>query len=435
MPAYQQVKQQQQQATPVASIEIMQHKVTILESRLPETAIPLWLIDCPALYDRAGNPYVNEMGHSWPDNAERFALFCHAIVSIALDNAQLEWQPDILHCNDWHTGLACALLENETVRPKTIFTIHNLAYQGLFSREDFLALKLPEYLWSFESIEYNGQMSFIKAGIVYADRVTTVSPTYAREIQTPQYGAGLHELLKYHAGKLSGIINGVNEEEWNPAADKKIASNYSANNIENKQNNKLSLQKEFGLAADLQAPLFSVVSRLAEQKGIDLILSIINEIVDNQAQLIILGAGEKQMESAFLAAAKMYPNNIAVNIGYNEKLAHKITAAADFFLMPSRYEPCGLNQMYSQRYGTIPVVRRTGGLADTVIDSNDKDHTDNHTGIVFDEDSREGLSGAFKQALVLFSNPSIFKKIMINGMQQDFSWKKSALAYIDLYKT
>lgn len=433
MPAYKQVKQQLIAATCVSSMQILQHQLDILETHLPGTSIPLWLIDCPALFDRSGNPYINELGHAWPDNGQRFALFCRAIVAIALNDAQLDWRPDILHCNDWHTGLACALLDSAKERPKTIFTIHNLAYQGLFSYEDFLALKLPEELWSYEKIEYNGQLSFIKAGIVYADHVTTVSPTYAQEIQTPQYGAGLDDLLKYYAEKLSGIINGINEDEWNPATDKKIVSNYSAKDIQNKQNNKCSLQKEISLPVDNDIPLFSIVSRIAEQKGIDLIIGILSEIVSNHAQLIVLGAGEKDLERSLISAAKKHPKNIAVHIGYNEVLAHKITAAADFFLMPSRYEPCGLNQMYSQRYGTIPIVRRTGGLADTVIDHTDHNNHSQATGILFDDDSKLGLLSAFKQATILFSEKTIFTKIRLNGMQQDFSWRKSALEYIKLY--
>lgn len=433
MPAYQQVKEQLNQPTCVTTIQILDEQVNILETVLPETSIPLWLVDCPALFDRPGNPYIDEQGKPWHDNAQRFALFCRTIVSIALDNAQLDWSPDILHCNDWHTGLACALLDSENNRPKTIFTIHNLAYQGLFSHETFLDLNLPEQLWSYESIEYNGQLSFIKAGIVYADHVTTVSPTYATEIQTSQYGAGLEDLLTYYSSKLSGIINGINKEEWNPATDNKILNNYTENNIENKLNNKLSLQKEFGLLMNSEAPLYSVVSRIAEQKGIDLIISILHEVISQNAQLIVLGAGEKELEEALISAANKYPANIAVKIGYDETLAHKITASADFFLMPSRYEPCGLNQMYSQRYGTIPIVRKTGGLADTVINyTNEKNNTQS-TGIIFEEDSSVGLLNAFKRSLILFKDKAIFRKIRLSGMQQDFSWQKSALEYTKTY--
>ncbi len=432
LPAYRQVKEKLSSFTPTVTLTIQGIDVGIIESTLPDTTITLWLIECPALFDRPGNPYTDDKGLPWSDNAERFALFCRAIVKISLNHAQLDWQPDILHCNDWHTGLACALLDSEDNRPKTIFTIHNLAYQGLFPRETFDALHLPEELWAYDRVEFNNQLSFIKAGIVYADQVTTVSPTYAEEIQTPQYGAGLDELLKYHAQKLSGIINGINEQEWNPAIDKNIYNNYSISNIAEKLNNKAALQQQLGLSLNSATPLFAVVSRIAEQKGIDLITKILPELIQQQTQLVMLGSGDKHLESLLTSAANAYPSQVAVKIGYDEVLAHKITAAADFFLMPSRYEPCGLNQMYSQQYGTIPIVRSTGGLVDTV--NNCSNIQSNPTGIVYTGDGHQELLDAIKSALLIYNDKETFKQLQINGMQRDFSWENSARHYLTIYQ-
>ena len=433
MPAYQQVKEQISQLPCVATLKILNLDIEILETKLPDTNIPLYLVDCPSLFERAGNPYINEQGQPWPDNAQRFALFCRAIVDVASNKAQLDWKPNILHCNDWHTGLACPLLHSEKDRPKIIFTIHNLAYQGLFSHETFIDLQLPEELWSYERVEYNGQLSFIKAGIVYADHVNTVSPTYAKEIQTAEYGSGLEQLLQYYSSKLSGIINGINEQEWNPETDKKIFNNYSKKNIHNKLNNKTSLQNQLGLPVNKDIPLFSVISRIAEQKGIDLIISILPELVTAKAQIVILGSGDKQLEAALSDAASKHPNNIAIKIGYDEVLAHNITAAADFFLMPSRYEPCGLNQMYSQSYATIPIVRNTGGLADTVKNYSAAHDQNKGTGIIFDGDNKEELLEAVKVALNLYSEKDAFINVKLNAMQQDFSWENSAIKYLNMY--
>lgn len=431
LPAYRQVKEKLPPATNKIKLSVVDHEIEIIESTLPNTSIILWAIDCPSLFDRDGNPYINNQGEPWDDNAQRFALLCRTIVDISLNKAQLEWQPDILHCNDWHTGLASALLHSEKNRPKTIFTIHNLAYQGLFSRETFESLHLDEKFWSYDRLEFNNQLSFIKAGIVYADQVTTVSPTYAKEIQTPEYGAGLHELLKYHSSKLSGIINGINELEWNPAIDKNIYCNYSSENFALKKVNKEKLQQELKLPIDKDIPLFSVISRIAEQKGIDLIASILSDLAQMNTQIVLLGSGDKNLEQVLSSIARQHPKHVAVRIGYDEALAHKITAAADFFLMPSRYEPCGLNQMYSQHYGTIPIVRSTGGLADTVGNYNESPTTS--SGIVFHGDGHVDLYNAIKIALDIYQQKNTLHQLQLNGMNQDFSWINSAKQYLEIY--
>jgi len=351
MPAYGDVKKQLKKFDVVAQFNIFDYKISIIESILPDAKVPIWLIDCAELFDRPGNPYIDESGLPREDNAQRFSLFCQVIAYLSLDRAGLNWKPDILHCNDWHTGISCALLKDEKHRPKMLFTIHNLAYQGLFSHQTYLDLKLPNELWTFDGLEFNGQFSFIKAGIVYSDYINTVSPTYATEIQTSHYGCGLEGVLQYHSNKLSGIINGVNLSEWSPESDSKIYVNYSAETIERKKENKTQLQEELGLTVDNTIPMLSVVSRLAEQKGIDLIIEVLANIKEMDIQLVVLGSGDPALESSLRSVEKDNPNKISVTIDYDEVLAHKITAAADFFIMPSRFEPCGLNQMYSQKYG------------------------------------------------------------------------------------
>lgn len=434
MPAYRDVKKQLQHTKSVAQITLQGQEIEILNSILPETRLPIWLIDCPALFDRIGNPYVAEDGDPWPDNAQRFALFSRVIAAIATDQTGLNWQPDIVHCNDWQTALAPALLHFEKSRPGIVFTIHNLAYQGVFSHSVYLDLQLPPELWSFDSMEFYDQFSFIKGGIVYSDQVNTVSPTYAKEIQTKKYGSGLEKLLQLHSKKLTGIINGVNKDEWNPNKDIYINAAYSAKTLTQKTKNKLALQKELKFKIDENIPLFSTISRLVTQKGIDLIIEMLPYFKNFNLQVVVLGSGERKLENALTKAASDNPEQVFVKIAYDEALAHKITAAADFFIMPSRFEPCGLNQMYSQHYGTIPIVRNTGGLADTVIDEAGNDiKTTQNTGIVFAQDDADDLLKAIIRGLDLYADKAIWKRMQLNGMRQGFSWKNSALQYMDLY--
>ena len=434
MPAYRGVKAQLQSIKYVAQITLQEQKVELLKTILPGTRLPLWLIDCPDLFNRDGGPYNTSKGDPWPDNAQRFALFSRVITAIATNKVGFNWQPDIVHCNDWQTALVPALLQYEKSRPGIVFTIHNLAYQGLFPHSIYLDLRLPDELWSYESMEFYNQFSFIKGGIVYADQINTVSPTYAKEIQTEEYGSGLEKLLKYHTNKLTGIINGVNKNEWNPNKDEYIYSTYNSKTLDRKIDNKLALQKEINLEMDEKIPLFASVSRLAAQKGIDLILDIMPYLKNFNIEVVILGSGEEKLEKGLTEAANANPRQVFVKIGYDETLAHKITAAADFFMMPSRFEPCGLNQMYSQHYGTIPIVRKTGGLADTVIDKiSNSLNTTHNTGIIFEKDDSDDLLEAIIRSLDIYANKSIRKQMQLNGMRQDFSWKNSALQYIHLY--
>lgn len=434
LPAYKGVKQQLKHKKTVAQITLQSHDVEIIKSRLPGTRLPIWLVDCPALFNREGGPYLMSKGTAWPDNAQRFALFSRVIAAIATDQIGLDWQPGILHCNDWQTGLAPALLYFEKSKPSIIFTIHNLAYQGLFPYSTYLDLKLPNELWSFESMEFFNLFSFIKGGIVYADQVNTVSPTYAKEIQTKEYGAGLEKLLEYHSKKLTGIVNGVNKDEWNPSKDEFIYTNFNIKSLNKKTNNKLKLQKELNLKVDIEIPLFVTVSRLAEQKGIDLILEIFPQLKYFDIQIVILGSGEEKLEKSLLKFAKNNSQQVYVKIGFDETLAHKMTAAGDFFIMPSRFEPCGLNQMYSQLYATIPIVRKTGGLADTVIDEpGDRNDMYRNTGIKFIEDNSDELLQAIIRGIEIYANKNAYKKMQLNAMRQDFSWKNSAAQYLDIY--
>lgn len=421
---------------PVAGLEIMGSEATvqILQGRLPGSRVCLYLVDAPALFDRPGGPYSQPDGSDWPDNALRFAVFCRAVCAIALDRASLHWQPDIVHCNDWQTGLVPALLDLEAQRPATVFTIHNLAYQGLFGRDQFAALGLPRDWWSMHSLEFHNHASFIKGGLVYADRLTTVSPTYAKEICTPEYGCGLDGLLASRSEHLTGILNGVDYETWNPGHDPLIARTYSSRSLGLKTENKSALQQAFGLPVRPDAILLGHVGRLVEQKGIDLLIQALPALVQRPVQLVILGSGEKHFETALSTLGHQFPDKVQVHIGYNEALSHLLEAGSDIFLMPSRFEPCGLNQMYSLRYATPPVVRRTGGLADSVVHASDTALRDKTaTGFVFDHASADDLLHSIDRALYFYAQPGTWKQLMLTGMQQDFSWHKSAAAYLDLY--
>ena len=421
----------------VCSLRIDNRNINILETRMPESNILVWLIDYPTFFNYPGNPYVDEHGNAWPNNAERFALFCRVSVEVAMNRIHQDWQPDIVHCNDWQSALVPAFMSLEgSERPKTVFTIHNLAYQGLFPAETAATLSLPTQLLHPEGLEFHSLLSFIKGGLVYSDWITTVSPTYSLEIQTPDFGYGLEGLLTHRNNVLSGILNGIDLEQWNPESDPLIARNYTAETLAAKKTNKTELQKRFSLPVTDQVPLFGLIGRLVEQKGIDMILDALPQILEMPLQIVLLGSGEKSMERKLMNYAHLYPEKVAVTIGYDEALAHWIEAGSDVFLMPSRFEPCGLNQMYSQRYGTLPLVRRTGGLADTVIDAVPQTLSNNTaTGIVFDDATPGSFLEAVKRAALLYGNSKAWKQMQINGMNKDFSWEQSARQYLDLYQS
>lgn len=438
IPAYQSVLKQAEKFFLVAHLELegVEQPVRILAGRLPGSTVTLYLVDSLQHFDRPGNPYTMKTGSVWPDNAERFTTFCRAIEALALDTAGLDWQPDIVHCNDWQTALVPALLDRHDTRPATVFTIHNLAYQGLFDWKEFEKLELPADFWSTEAMEFHNRFSFIKGGLVFADWITTVSPTYAQEIQTSEYGYGLEGLISHRADNLTGIINGVDYHVWNPGRDPHIPVHYNARSLTDKLKNKQALQEHFGLPVKDTTPVFAIISRLVEQKGIDLVLDIVPELVKQEAQLIVLGSGDKILEAGLRKAATLHPKHVATRIGYDEALSHHIEAGADIFLMPSRFEPCGLNQIYSQRYGTVPIVRHTGGLADTVTDTTDETLAANTaTGFSFIEASAAALNEAVTRALGYYRQPAIWQQLVCTGMKQDFSWKHSAQLYLQLYQT
>ncbi len=424
-------------------LELFNYSVRILAGIMPDGLTPVYVIDCPALYQREGGPYQTAAGHDWSDNALRFGLLSK--VAALFGDHEFLFKPDVVHCNDWQTGLTAAFLAYSTApRARTLMSIHNVAYQGTFGAEMVGLLGLPPESFNMLGLEFYGMMSFLKAGLYYSDWISTVSPNYAREIQTPAFGNGLDGLLALRHDQLTGILNGVDINFWNPEADQYIFSPYTKSNLAGKRKNAQALRKKLGLSlakADRSPtgykPLLGVVSRLTSQKGLDLFIPIIPEIVNGAegAQVVILGSGDQELENRLQQLAEMLPGKVSVTFGYNEELAHQIEAAADIFIMPSRFEPCGLNQMYSMRYGTIPIVRRTGGLADTVIDATPENLEQQGlaTGFVFEkEDSRELLQ-TIKRALQAFRDKNTWRKLQQNCMNRDFSWKNSAKQYIALY--
>ncbi|APZ42092.1 glycogen synthase GlgA [Acidihalobacter ferrooxydans] len=411
-------------------------RLALLEGTLPGTDVTVWLVDAPLYFDRAGDPYRAPDGRDWQDNHLRFGLFSRVIAALAQGIGPTDWQPDILHCNDWQTGLAPALLADIPDRPASVFTIHNLAYQGLFPKSAFIELELPGALWATDGLEFYGQISFIKGGLVFADRLTTVSPTYAREIRTPQYGCGLEGLLNQRAEVISGILNGIDTHTWNPRTDRYISQPYEPTDRVAKGHNRAALRAEFGLDDSHPGPLFGHIGRMVEQKGIDLILAALEPLLaSGRAQAVILGSGEQRFEQALQRLAARYPRQLGVQIGYDERIAHYIEAGADAFLMPSRFEPCGLNQLYSLCYGTLPIVHRTGGLADTVSDATPETlAAGTANGFVFDTSSTAGLAAALERAIEAWKQPELWATLMATGAARDSSWQRSAAEYETLYR-
>ena len=401
-------------------------EVRLLEALMPDTGVPVYIVDYPWHYQRDGGPYQDASGRDYPDNAWRFALLSRIAALLATPRSPLEWRPDVLHCNDWQTGLAPAYRHYTGGGAPTLMTIHNLAYQGIFPPDLVGPLGLPASSFQVEGVEYYGNLSFLKAGLYYADWISTVSPTYAEEIQHCPLGMGMEGLLANRRDRLAGILNGIDMADWNPSSDLHLPCEYSARAPSGKRRCKLALLQDLNLEVDNNTPLVGVISRLTYQKGIDWIVAIADRLVAEGAQLAILGKGEPAIEQACLALAARHPGRVASVIGYDEGLSHRIEAGSDIFLMPSRFEPCGLNQMYSQRYGAVPVVYATGGLKDTVEDG--------VTGFVFTEPSAEGLWEAIRRALSTYADKPAWRRLMQAGMQKDFSWEASANQYTRLYK-
>jgi len=393
---------------------------------LIEQETPFYFVDCPPLYDRPG--FYGEDGVDYPDNHIRFAVLAQA----ALEFCRRVWRPDILHGHDWQAGLAPAYLRTIYANDPTflgihtLFTIHNLGYHGLFPASTMAEIALPATEFRPGGIEFFGKVCFLKGGLNYAEALNTVSPTYAREMQTPEYGFGLDGVLRARSSVLSGILNGVDYTEWNPETDRFLAANYSSADLSGKRSCKQDLLSAFGLPGEaMDAPLIGIVSRFTSQKGADLIAEAAGAMVAEGYYMVALGTGEPQYEELFQAMAAEHPARIAVRIAYDNALAHKVEAGADLFLMPSRYEPCGLNQIYSLRYGTVPLVRATGGLDDTIEPG---------TGFKFWQYSADALVGGLRAARDAFADPEGWRAMMLAGMAKDFSWRVSAAEYVRLYQ-
>ena len=423
-------------AAPVAAIHAPGGELPASQLLEAHGAVPLYLIECDACYGRPGSAYQSPEGVDWPDNDLRFGLLSRVAALLGSAASPLDWKPDVVHCNDWQSGLAPAYLAfTAGPRAATAMTVHNLAYQGLFPASRLAALALPEAAFRIEGLEYYGKISFLKAGLHYAGQLTTVSPTYAREILTPQLGFGLEGLLRRRAQDLTGILNGIDTGVWDPSRDAHLAAPYDGAHLERKRLNKTALQRALGLPQSSEAPLLGMVSRLVEQKGVDLVPGIAPMLVRARAQLVVLGQGEAKLENALRALAAGYPRAIAVRIGFDENLAHRIEAGADLFLMPSRFEPCGLNQLYSMRYGTPPVARRTGGLADSVVDASEANlRAGTATGFTFEAPTRAALRAAVKRALDAYRQPETWRFLQLNGMARDWSWGPAARATVEVYR-
>ena len=412
------------------------HRVRVLQAHQDNLGDFLYLIDVPSLFDRAGNPYVHSDGFNWPDNAERFTVFSRAVAQLAKGLPGTDWVPDVVHCHDWQTGLVPAFISMFHPRPKTVFTIHNLAYDGHFSHDDFNSLGLPPEWWSPDYAEFYNGFSMLKAGMVFSDQVTTVSPTYAREICTSEYGYRFEGVLQNLGDKLSGILNGIDLDTWNPKSDSYLGHHYSKKSwVKAKAAIKEDLLSEVGLPVS-KAPLLGFIGRLVEQKGVDLITSMLDELfASTEANVIILGSGHMLYETELATLAEKFPQRLHVHIGYSEQLAHRVEAGCDMFLMPSRFEPCGLNQMYSLRYGTPPVVTFTGGLADTVTDATEMALTDKTAnGFIFYDLTSDALLATIKRAVALYEDPKRWRQICETAMSQELGWEASAKKYQELYQ-
>ncbi len=397
--------------------------------------VQVYFIDNPHLFGRSGLYVHPDTKKDYPDNDERFIFFCRGVLEVL---KKLGWQPDIIHCNDWPTGLIPAYLK--TVYrddpfykdTRSVFTIHNMAYQGIFPKSTFVKTQLPQELMGIDGIEAYGHVNFLKAGLVYADAITTVSERYAQEIRSSEeFGAGLQGVVNKRKSDLTGILNGVDYTVWDPAVDSLIPLKYDAKSIDLKVEDKKALLAKMGLPFNERIPVIGIISRLADQKGFDLIGEELDALMKMDLQLVVLGTGEKKYHDLFEKAQKKFPEKVAAALTFSNELAHLIEAGSDMFLMPSRYEPCGLNQIYSLRYGTIPIVRATGGLDDTIDDAG----SPGGTGFKFKNYSAADMLKAIQRAVAAFGDQPGWRKLMKNGMAKDFSWGASAKKYIQLYRT
>jgi starch synthase len=395
--------------------------------------LELLALDAPHLFKRPGNPYLGPDGKDWPDNAQRFAALALAAADVA-GGAIKDYAPDILHVHDWQAALAPAYLKFGRGGPKSVITIHNIAFQGQFPAALFASLKMPQAAFAIDGIEFYGKVGYLKGGLQCADAITTVSPTYAEEIRTPEFGMGLDGVLRARRDTLFGIVNGIDTEVWNPATDANISATYDSATVAKREVNKREIEKRFGLERD-DGMLYCVVSRLTGQKGMDIFAGVLDRMVTSGARLALIGQGEAQIEKDILTAARRHKGRIGMVTAYDEVLSHLLQAGADAILVPSRFEPCGLTQLYGLRYGCVPVVARTGGLADTIIDANEAALAAGAaTGIQFSPVDAVSLENAMARAMRLFADRNTWRNLQRRGMRSELSWKRSAAAYAALYQ-
>jgi starch synthase len=406
----------------------------LLAAKLP-SGTPLLVVDCP-LYNRSGGPYQDASGRDWLDNDLRFGLLSYVGALLSAAGSPYPWLPDIVHSNDWQTGLIPMYLRYvSSAKARSIITIHNLGYQGIFPPETTTRLGLPAQAFALDGVEFFGKMSFLKAGLQAADRITTVSPSYAEEIQHEPLGMGLHGLLSYRRSDLVGILNGIDVDAWDPDNDPYIERYYNASRLAHKEDNRRALRARLGLRDAPDVPLFATVGRMTYQKGLDVLADVAEEMLKLPAQLAVLGSGDAALQSRFQALAQAHPGTVAAQIGFDEGLSHQIEAGADVFVMPSRYEPSGLNQMYSQRYGTPPLVHATGGLKDSVVDATPEAiQAKTASGFAFSPLSAATLLAAARRAAEAYRNKRLWRQLQKTGMARDFSWQASAAQYLALYR-
>jgi len=417
------------------SRELRAESAQLVRGTMPDSDLPVWLVDCPALFRRESGLYQDAEGRDWCDNGRRFGAFCQAITGLA--GAWANAAPDVVHCHDWHTGPAALMVSRLTrPRPVTVFTIHNIAYQGLFPRAVLHEASLPADCFNTEGGEFYGQVSFLKAGLAYADHLTTVSPTYAREILTPEYGHGMEGILARRADRLTGILNGIDCAVWNPERDPHLPASYGADDLAGKAYCKRALQREFGLAEDAAVPLLIVVNRLTHQKMADVLIDVLPRLMQSgeSMQVAVLGRGDRDIERRLRQLAGQFAGRVAVRIGYEEPPAHRLHAGGDMLIHGSRFEPCGLAQLYAMRYGTPPVVRRVGGLADTVVHASDDAIADGTaSGVMFDKATLEDMERGIREGLRLFGDHDRWRRVLSGAMRRDFGWERSAQRYMNVY--
>ncbi|CCM77305.1 glycogen synthase GlgA [Rhizobium mesoamericanum] len=413
--------------------DLLGEPATILE--VEHAGISMLVLDAPAYYDRSGGPYLDATGRDYPDNWRRFAALSLAGAEIAA-GLMPGWRPDIVHTHDWQSAMTSVYMRyNPTPELPSVLTIHNIAFQGQFGADIFPGLRLPPHAFATESIEYYGNIGFLKGGLQSAHAITTVSPSYAGEILTPEFGMGLQGVIASRIDSLHGIVNGIDVDVWNPSTDPVVHTHYNGTTLKNRVENRTSVAEFFGLHND-NAPIFCIISRLTWQKGMDVIAATADQIVDMGGKLAILGSGDAALEGSLLAAAARHPGRIGVSIGYNEPMSHLMQAGCDAIIIPSRFEPCGLTQLYGLRYGCVPIVARTGGLNDTVIDANHAALAAKvATGIQFSPVTPSGLLQAVRRALHLYADQKVWTQLQKQGMKSDVSWEKSAERYAALYSS